>query len=73
MAVYVYPAVALVDDSVSVAAAPQDLASRVFLVLPGEIGFYVVAGDIGRRGWVELFEVFRLPHHPHRWGHVVFL
>eukprot|EP00969_Alexandrium_andersonii_P197429 8722020-Alexandrium_andersonii.AAC.1 len=72
MAVYVCPAVALVDDSVSAAVAPQDLVSRAFLVLPGEIGFYVVVGDVGRRGWVELFEVvFWLPRHPRRWGHVV--
>eukprot|EP00969_Alexandrium_andersonii_P358501 15451136-Alexandrium_andersonii.AAC.1 len=70
MAVYVCPAVALVDDSVSVAVAPQDLVPRVFLVFPDEIGFYVVVEDVGRRGWVELFEVFWLPQHPRRWGHV---
>eukprot|EP00969_Alexandrium_andersonii_P307978 13613483-Alexandrium_andersonii.AAC.1 len=60
----------MVDDSVFVAVAPEELVPRVFLVIPGEIGYYLVVEDMGRRGWVELFEVFRLPRHPSRFEDV---
>eukprot|EP00969_Alexandrium_andersonii_P257800 11399026-Alexandrium_andersonii.AAC.1 len=73
MAVYVLPAFAPVGDSVFVSVAPEDLVPRVFLVFPGEIGFYLVVEDMGHRGWVELFEVFWLPQHPSRFEHVVSL
>eukprot|EP00969_Alexandrium_andersonii_P120729 5338104-Alexandrium_andersonii.AAC.1 len=56
MAVYPSSACVAVADSVFVAVAPEDLVSRVFFVIPADIGFYLVLECMGRRGWVEMFE-----------------